>query len=188
MILRVMPKKPAKSRKNQPKEAKLYTPEPVQARVIARYVNGESNRQIAAQEHIDRGTVGKILSQQEALQMIARQRCRLQRMGDKALDVVEQTLNGDDDRLRVPVALKIIEHALPKGTMEEALNVANKLSPEAEAKERRLRIIAQIIDGSLIKAEVYGHPLEPQLEQVKKELDRRMEEEHSFPAVNQSRR
>jgi hypothetical protein len=178
-----MPKKAAKSRQNRPKEAKLYTPEPVQARVIARHVNGESNRQIASKEGIDRETVGKILSQREAVEMIARQRSRLQRMGDKALDVVEQALAGDDPRLTVAVAMKIVEHVLPKGSIEETLKLANKTSPEAEGKDRRLSFIAQIIDGTFIKAEMFGHPLHPKLEQVKQELDRRMEEERGGSAI-----
>ena len=37
----------------------------------------------------------------------ARQWSRLQRMGDKALDVLEETLACDDPRLRVAVAMKI---------------------------------------------------------------------------------
>jgi hypothetical protein len=171
-----MPKKPAKSRQNRPKEAKLYTPEPVQARVIARYVNGESNRQIATEEKIDRGTVSKILSQQEALQMIARQRCRLQSMADKALDVVEQALNGDDPRLALPVAMKIVENVLPKGGIEETISIANKASPEVAAEERMTLMLGQITRGSLEKSMIYKQPLSPKMEELVEHLHRGIEQ------------
>ena len=46
--------------------------------------------------------------------MIARQRSRLQSLSDKALDVVQHALSSDDERVRVAVAMKIIEHVLPK--------------------------------------------------------------------------
>jgi len=176
-----------KARQSPPEPAKKaagpYTLKPARDRVVALHVTGQSNREIAECEQIDRETVGKILSQKEALEMIARQRCRLKRMADKALDVVERVLTGDDPRLKVPVAMKIVEHVLPKGTIEETINLANKLSPEAEAKERRLRFIAQAIEGDFVKSEKFGHPIHPKLEHVKRELDRTLEEARGGSAI-----
>jgi hypothetical protein len=62
-------------------------------------------------------------------------------MADKALDVVEEALTCDDPRLRVPVAMKIIEHVLPKGSSENTANGGPQASPEVEERDRRLRII-----------------------------------------------
>ena len=59
-----MPRKAAKQLQIQPKRRVLYTPEPVRVRVVARHIEGESNREIARNEAIDRDTVGRILSQQ----------------------------------------------------------------------------------------------------------------------------
>ena len=61
-----MTKKATKPGQNRPKKRGPYTPPPVQVRVIARHMDGQSNRRIASEEGIHRETVGHILSQQEA--------------------------------------------------------------------------------------------------------------------------
>lgn len=54
---------------NGPKTAKpkrgLYTPKAKQARIIAGNLAGKSQRQLAREEALDRGTVGRILAQPE---------------------------------------------------------------------------------------------------------------------------
>jgi hypothetical protein len=92
-----MPRNSAKPGQDPPlKKRGPYTPEPVQVRVIARHMDGQSNRQIAREERVDRQTVGHILSRQEIVDTNARQWSRLQMMGDKALDVLEEALVGDE--------------------------------------------------------------------------------------------
>ena len=110
----------------------------MQARVVSRHLSGESKREIARVEGIGRDTVGRILSQEETVQMITRQRSRLQGIADKALDVVERALVCDDARLAVPVAMKIIEHVFPKCGIGDTANSQPKLSPEAEERDRQL--------------------------------------------------
>lgn len=171
-----MSPKAAKSHENQRKARGLYTPEPVRERVIAHHVNGQSKMCIARQEGLDRETVGRILSQPEAVHMIARQRSRLQSMADEALDVVEQALACDDARLAVPVAIKIIEHVFPKGNCNDGANGGPRTLPEAEAKDQRLHIIAQIIDGDLEKSRMYDLPLPAGMVQIRDELARRLKE------------
>jgi hypothetical protein len=169
-----MPQKTAKGRQERSKR-RLYTPEPVCDRVVALHMKGQSNREIANVEHIDRETVGRILSQQEAVEMISRQRSRLQCMADKALTVVEQALDSDDPRVAVPVAVKIIENVLPKGPLVDRSDEQKK-SPEAESRERRLGIIAQIIDGSIEMSRRFNLPLPPDQVQIQSELARRLPE------------
>jgi hypothetical protein len=144
----------------------------VQARVISRHLSGESKREIARAESIGRDTVGRILSQEETVQMIARQRSRLQSMADKALDVVERALTCDDARLAVAVAMKIIEHVFPKCCVGDTANSPPKLSPEVEEKDRRLLILAQIIGDDFERRRMYDLPLPPDLERVRDELER----------------
>ena len=72
-----MVQKTAKWRQTRPKPRDLYTPVPVRGRVLARHIAGASNRQIAAEEGIDRETVGRILSQHEVVQMFAQYQQRL---------------------------------------------------------------------------------------------------------------
>ncbi len=106
------------------------------------------------------------------MRMIARQRSRLQSMADKALDVVERALACDDARLAVPVAMKIIEHVFPKCGIGDTANSQPKLPPEVEERDRRLRIIAQIIGDDLERSRLYDIPLPPDLELVRDELER----------------
>jgi hypothetical protein len=103
----------------------------------------------------------------------------------KAIGVYEKALSSDDLALATATATKLLEgmHVLSKGGIEETIAIANKASPEAEGKERSLRIIAQVIYSDFINAEKFGHPIHPKLEHVKKELDRRMEEEREGSAI-----
>jgi hypothetical protein len=80
-----MPRKAANLGQIKPKSRGLYTPEPVRGRVLARHMNGESNREIARIEGIDRETVGRILSQQEVVNLIAQNQARLLSLVPKAI-------------------------------------------------------------------------------------------------------
>ena len=87
----------------------LYTPQPVQARVIERHLDGASNRKIAKEEGLDRETVSRILSQRELLELRAAQQSQLQRLVSKALKVYEELLDSPDARLAAATATKILE-------------------------------------------------------------------------------
>jgi hypothetical protein len=93
--------------------------------------------------------------------------------------VYEKALTSDNLPLATATATKVLEgmHVLSKGGIEETIALANKASPEAEAKDRRLRIIAQIIDGDLEKSRMYDMPLAPGEVQIKDELTRRLKEQ-----------
>ena len=180
-----MPKKPAKPSQIEPKKRGPYTPAPTQLCVIERHVSGESNREIARQEGIGRDTVGRILSQQEVVQKIAQCRARLLDLAPRAIDVYEKALACDDMTLATATATKLLEgtNVLSRDGIEETIARANKASPEAEGKENRLRIMAQAIDSGFTKAEKFGHPMHPKLEELKKEVDRGMEEERGGSAI-----
>jgi len=87
----------------------LYTPQPVQARVIERHLDGASHRQIAKEEGLDRETVSRILSQGELKELRAQQQSQLQRLVSKALKVYEELLDSPDARLAAATATKILE-------------------------------------------------------------------------------
>lgn len=84
-----MPKKPVKRGQPRPKKRGPYTPPPVQVRVVAGHVNDKSNREVARQEGIDRGTVGRILSQTEVIQQIARYQAQLLNLVPEAINVLQ---------------------------------------------------------------------------------------------------
>lgn len=109
-------------------ERELYTSKAKQMRVMARRVNGESNRKIAREEAIDRETVNRILSQKEFVIMQAEQQSRLHRLGWKAIEVYEEALESDDLGLATATATKILEGTGVlnrrglQGTIDESVN------------------------------------------------------------------
>ena len=81
----------------------------MQARVIERHLEGASNREIGAEEGIDRATVTRILSQRELVEMRAEQQSWLQRLVSKALVVYDKSLDSADPHLAAATATKILE-------------------------------------------------------------------------------
>ncbi len=129
-----------------------YTPQPVQARVIERHLDGASNRQIAKEVGLDRETVSRILSQRELAELRAQQQSQLQRLVSKALQVYEKLLDSPDDRLAAATATKILEGT---GIMDgQGLQTAD--SSPAEPRETRIKVIyvkaASKAEKSLIAA------------------------------------
>jgi hypothetical protein len=72
-------------------------------------MKGESNREIAREEKIDRATVGRILSQKEVVQTMAEQQSRLLSLGNRAIGVFEEALDCEDLGIAAATATKILE-------------------------------------------------------------------------------
>ncbi len=111
-------RKPAKNLQTPPKRRRSYTPDAVQSRVIARHVDGQSNREIAKKEGIDRGTVSRILAQVEVAVLMKRYHSQLLAMVPRAIAVYKQLLNSKDERVRAAAATKDTRGArgiLPQG-------------------------------------------------------------------------
>jgi hypothetical protein len=175
-----MSRKTTKSRQIKPKSRGLYTPEPVRGRVLARHMNGESNREIAKVEGIDRETVGRILSQQEVVNLIAQNQARLLSLVPKAITVCERALDSDDERLATATATKILESLQVLGSMERAIEIANQVSPEAEKRRQRLLMFGELTEDLLNKMHRYGNTIPPDYAKMEEEVEKRMEE----PACN----
>ena len=60
-------------------------------------MNGQSNREIAKAEAIDRSTVGRILSQQEVVHMIAEGQSQLLSLVPRAIEVCKEAMESDDE-------------------------------------------------------------------------------------------
>lgn len=171
-----MPRKATKSRQIQPIERDLYTPEPVRGRVITRHISGESNRQIAIVEGIDRETVGRILSQREVVQKIAEYQSRILNLVPKAIAACEEVLDSDNLHLKAAVAGKILEgtQVLHRGGIEQTIDIANRASPELEQKDRKCLVLGQIAQTAIEKNRRYGFAA-PELDELETEAKRRIE-------------
>lgn len=163
--IRDMPTKVAKCRQTQPTRRGPYTPEPVRGRVVARHVTGQSNRQIASEEKIDRATVSRILSQREVAELTAQYRSRLLSMVPKAINVYEEALASKDLRIAGAAATKLLEGlgVLPKGGIEQSTVEVNR------AQQKHI-VLGQFTEVMLSKHQRYGTPLPPGLKEGKNEL------------------
>jgi hypothetical protein len=149
-----MARKPSKVRQTTPTKRALYTPEPLQGRVIARRFAGESLRQIATGEGIARDTVGRILSQTEVVEMMARYQSDLLAMVPMALGVYADALDSEDLRLALVAATKILDHVFHKGGLENAA-LANP-APEVDRTTRRRLLLGEMLVDAGEKAKRCG--------------------------------
>ena len=76
-----------KSTKRGQRKGRPYTPKPKQSRVLARHAAGHSDRRIAREEGISRGTVYRIRSQSENAML-------LQSFREMILDIVPNAIKG----------------------------------------------------------------------------------------------
>jgi hypothetical protein len=137
-------------------------------------MSGESVREISRAEGIGRDTVGRILSQQEVIEIIARYQSRLLDLVPKAIGVYDEALASGDLHLAAATATKLLEgmHVLHKGGIEQTISIANRASPDSNQNQRRLLMLGQILDGMLEKSRMYDLPLPPDIERVRDELER----------------
>ena len=87
-------------RQNQPsstKKPRTIVPPPQSARIMQRYMGGESIRQIAREEQRDRATVTKIVRSDEMNAVVQKMRERYYGLGFDALDAVQHTLQVQKD-------------------------------------------------------------------------------------------
>jgi hypothetical protein len=140
----------------------VYTPKPVQERVIAGHLAGQSSRHLAREEGIDRKTVERILTQPEVAEMRSQYKQRLFSFVPKALDVIDEALSSEDERIRFTAATKLLE-ALQ--VMPRVVN--GQTDPHLEEVHDPYRVKAQAIAMMLAKSDTYGIPLPEQLAQMK---------------------
>jgi hypothetical protein len=151
----------------------LYTPPPVRSRVIARHLNGQSNRRIAREEGIDSQTVSRILSQREVVDLIAQYQTRLLEMIPKAVGVYDEALSSGDLRIAAATATKLLEgfQVLPKDGIELP-------TPEPDRQQRKLIFLGQMLEMLLYKKQHYCLTLTPELDGLEEEARKRIEELH----------
>lgn len=152
-----MPRTSAKCPQKGPKRG-LYKSKPVQARVIADYLAGRSNRSIARERGIDRKTVGRILTQQEIVERVAQYRQQLLSLVPKAIDVYDEALLSNDERIRVAVATKLVEglQVMPRGNGQVG-DMADRLAPPPE--DHYHLVLGEMMKLALEKSDMYDLPL-----------------------------
>jgi hypothetical protein len=82
---------------SSPKKPRTIVPPPQSARIMQRYVGGESIRQIAREEQRDRATVTKIVRSDEMQGFVQKMRERLYGFAFDAMNAVEHALKQQND-------------------------------------------------------------------------------------------
>jgi hypothetical protein len=165
-----MPRKTVNCQQKPANRRELYTPPPVRSRVIARHVNGQSNRRIAREEGIDSQTVSRILSQREVVDLIAQYQTRLLEMLPKAVGVYDEALSSGDLRIAAGTATKLLEgfKVLPKDGIELP-------TPESDRQQRKLIFLGQMLETLLYKKQHHGLALPPEFDGLEEEARKRVE-------------
>jgi hypothetical protein len=141
-----------------PKRQLLITPEPVRERVVARHIQGESKRQIAREEGIDRGTVGRILSQTEVAERLAGFDADFLNMAPEAIRAIRAALTSEDERIRTAAAFRFVELMHKRG-MEQMMQTAEAAAPKTTEKSGYSKRVEQIVEMTVKKAKAYDIPL-----------------------------
>ena len=159
-----MVQKPTKSSQMPAKSRGFYTPKPVQQRIIARYMSGQSNRQIASQEGMDRETVSRILSQEEVTELTAQYQSQLLSIVPKAIRVYEEALESDDFCLAFAAATKLMEgmRVLGNGFVEQP-------PEQPDRRQQKLQFLGLMLEMMLEKNREFDVPLPPELARLAEE-------------------
>ena len=148
----------AKKGQSRPKQRTSYTPKPVEMRVLERHISGESNRCIAINEGINRTTVARILSRGEVVQQIAQCQSRLFDLVPAAIREVESALSSPDRRIRLRMAVKVLEGTgiLNRNGIEQTIAIANQASSPTNGNERVHGVLGEIIGMTIQKSRTHG--------------------------------
>lgn len=157
-------RKTAKSRQTPRKKRRSYTPDPVRSRIIAKHVGGHSNREIAKEEGVDRDTVSRVLSQDDAVEMMKGYRLQVLAMVPQAINVYEHLLNSKDEKVRAAAATKILEglQIFLKGSA-----CPEPTTPAQDNDQRKHLILGQIMEMMLYKQQHFGISLPPMFDELK---------------------
>ncbi len=133
--------KAPKTSQTQPEPAKkprTNVPPPQVARVIKRFISGQSIRKIAREEKRDRETVKRLVQSDEVREYVLKLRAEFYGLGADAVDAVQHQLQEKKDgRLGLEI-LKRIGVILEKRACHRLVDLENYNEPEALNHLRKL--------------------------------------------------
>ena len=133
--------KAPKTSQTQPDPAKnprTNVPSPQSARIIKRFISGQSIRKIAREEKRDRETVKRLVQSDEVREYVLKLRAEFYGLGADAVDAVQHQLQEKKDgRLGLEI-LKHIGVILEKRACHRLVDLENYNEPEALNHLRKL--------------------------------------------------
>jgi hypothetical protein len=138
-------------------------PPPQSARIVHRYIAGESIRQIAREERRDRQTVTKIVRSEEVTEYVRSMRERFYGLGETALGAVQRALEQGDARLAYEHLkdIGVVPDREMTNAVQREMQGPTSMS-EDEAVEAEARKLAYIM---INRARTFGQPL-PHVDEI----------------------
>jgi hypothetical protein len=153
------------------KNPRTIVPPPQSARIMQRYISGESLRKIAQEEHRDRATISKIVKGPEVAAYIEALRGKFYGALEIAMDSLLDELQNPNSRTRGWLAFEMLKDGgvIPKRSQTVGLELKTPES-EPEGEEASIRRIATaLVKGAIERHRFYGLPL-PEADEVEQSL------------------
>ena len=149
------------SRPRPAKKLRTIVPPPQSARIVGRFIAGESVRSIARAENRDRATVAKIVKGPEVLQLVAAIRAQFFGAAEIAMQVVLEELRNPNNKTRGQLAYQLLKDAavIPTEHQRELLSAQQQIVPEDCHRERVKQIMSGLMEGAIARCAAYGLPL-----------------------------
>ena len=153
------------------KNPRTIVPPPQSARIMQRYISGESLRKIAQAEHRDRATVSKIVKSTEVAEYIEALREKFYGSLEIAMDTLLDELRNPNSKTRAWLAFKMLEHGAVIPCIGQAMEAglrAQQPAPESEEVAIK-RIAVSMLEGAIERHRFYGLPL-PEADEAERAL------------------
>jgi hypothetical protein len=159
---------------DQPRSAKnprTIIPPPQSARIMQRYISGESLRKIAQEEHRDRATISKIVKGPEVHQYIEELRARFFGAMEIAMETLLEELKNPNSKTRGWLAFEALKASgvIPEKDQKVKLELPVQ-EPEPDSEQAAIkRIAAALVQGAIERHKSFGLPL-PEADEVEQSL------------------
>jgi hypothetical protein len=155
-------------RQEQPKSAKnprTIVPPPQSARIVERFITGQSIREIAREEKRDRATVTKIVKGPEIQSYIQTLREKYYGALEIALDALLDELRNPNSRTRGWLAYEMLKDGgvVPSQQERETQAQHEQAAPENTERAKVKEIMSALIEGAIARHAAYGLRL-PEIE------------------------
>jgi hypothetical protein len=152
------------SHQDQPRSAKnprTIIPPPQSARIMQRYISGESLRKIAQAEHRDRATVAKIVRGPEVHRYIGELRARFVGAMEIAMETLLEELRNPDSKTRGWLAFEMLRAGTVIPNRNQTMELESRTpEPEANGEQAAIKKIAvALVEGAIERHRFFGLPL-----------------------------
>jgi hypothetical protein len=159
---------------DQPRSAKnprTIIPPPQSARIMQRYISGESLRKIAQAEHRDRATISKIVKSPEVAEYIEVLREKFYGSLEIAMDSLLDELRNPNCKTRGWLAFEMLKASGVVPNRNQMMELESRTpEPEPDSEQAAIkRIAVALVQGAIERHRFFGLPL-PEADEVEQSV------------------